>query len=218
MSKVLVLVPHGDDEVLGFGGTITKHVQKGDTVNVVLLRGGNSTRYITQNIDAHNAKKILGYNNLTQLHLEEADIYNKPYELKNIIEQVLIKEMPNTLYTTFIADNHQDHKCLFNAVSIAARPWGPCPSINSIFVGEVFSSSDQSFSFIKNTFVPNFYNALSKEHIDKKVAALNSYTLEHQEHPHPRSETIIRSQASIRGSECREKYAEAFMLLRHFES
>jgi len=217
MSKVLVLVPHGDDEVLGFGGTIAKHVQKGDAVDVVLLRGGDTPRYITQNIDAYKAKQILGYNELSQLNVKEEDIYNKPYELKNIVEHVLAKHMPHVLYTTFIADNHQDHKCLFNAVSIAARPWGPCSSINSVFVGEVFSSSDQSFSFVKSMFVPNFYNALSKEHVDKKVAALNSYALERQDHPHPRSEVIIRSQASIRGSECRERYAEAFMLLRHFE-
>jgi len=44
MSRVLVLVPHGDDEVLGFGGTIAKHVESGDEVIVTTMRGGTIPR------------------------------------------------------------------------------------------------------------------------------------------------------------------------------
>ena len=32
MKKILVVSPHADDEVLGAGGTILKHVQEGDKV------------------------------------------------------------------------------------------------------------------------------------------------------------------------------------------
>ena len=34
MDKVLVIVSHPDDEVLGCGATIAKHTQNGDTVNI----------------------------------------------------------------------------------------------------------------------------------------------------------------------------------------
>ena len=38
--KVLVIVAHPDDEVLGMGGTMLKHALKGDKVYVVYLTSG----------------------------------------------------------------------------------------------------------------------------------------------------------------------------------
>ena len=35
--KILVVSPHMDDEVLGVGGTIAKHVDAGDFVHVVIV-------------------------------------------------------------------------------------------------------------------------------------------------------------------------------------
>lgn len=37
MNKVLVVVAYSDDEVLGFGGTIARHVKTFETVEVVFL-------------------------------------------------------------------------------------------------------------------------------------------------------------------------------------
>lgn len=216
MSKVLVFVPHGDDEVLGFGGTIAKHVEQGDTVIVTTVRGGDSTRYITQNSDSFKAKQILGYHDLFQLNLEEKNIFDSPYDLKLIIEEHLSLINPDVLYTTFLSDNHQDHKSLFAAMTIASRPWGNVSNLKSVFVGEIFSSSDQSFSFIRNKFLPNFYNILTEQQLNKKIEALKAYSLELMKYPHPRCEEIIRAHAMVRGSECRAVYAEALMLLRHY--
>ena len=39
--NILVLAPHPDDEVLGAGGTIARHVADGDEVHVVILTRGN---------------------------------------------------------------------------------------------------------------------------------------------------------------------------------
>jgi len=216
MSRVLVLVPHGDDEVLGFGGTIAKHVEAGDEVIVTTIRGGTIPRYITQNADSHKAREVLKYSQLYQIGMEEIDIYNEPYGFKCIVEEHLVKINPHILYTTFLSDNHQDHKSLFQAVTIAARPCGSLTNLQSVFVGEVFSSCDQSFSFIRNKFMPNYYNILQEHHLNLKIEALKSYGQECREYPHPRSAEIIRAHAMTRGSECRAKYAEALMLLRHY--
>ena len=40
-ESVLVIAAHPDDEVLGCGGTIAKHLQNGDIVNILIVVEGN---------------------------------------------------------------------------------------------------------------------------------------------------------------------------------
>src|SRR5262245_36429047 len=68
MKKVLVLSPHPDDESLGCGGTIRKHVVEGDRVHVIFItsgeRGGHGrskeeTKMVREQ-EARDAAKVLG--------------------------------------------------------------------------------------------------------------------------------------------------------------
>ena len=43
-KNILVLVAHSDDETIGMGGTIKKHVSRGDIVNIVSMTDGVSAR------------------------------------------------------------------------------------------------------------------------------------------------------------------------------
>ena len=45
MSRVLVVAAHPDDEVLGMGGTIAVHTDRGDEVRVVVVTDGSSSQY-----------------------------------------------------------------------------------------------------------------------------------------------------------------------------
>lgn len=43
MNNILIIAAHPDDEVLGCGATIAKHVKNGDNVKVLFLADGYSS-------------------------------------------------------------------------------------------------------------------------------------------------------------------------------
>ena len=214
MSKhILFLVPHADDEVLGFGGTIAKYVSFGYNVSVTIAQAPNNNRAAQQLEDSKKAKTILGYNKINFLHISSIDMCNNLHHLIHSVQDHLKDIVPDVLFTTHCSDNHQDHKNLYRAVSVATRPNG-FVYIPRILAGEVISSCDQSYGIERSRFAPNCYEALNKDNIDKKINALNEYSTEIRKYPHSRSPESIVAKAITRGNECRKEYAEAFMVLR----
>ena len=63
MERVVIVVPHGDDEAIGFAGAIQKHIQGGDNVTVIFARGAapNDQRSEYQIECTRIAKDILKY-------------------------------------------------------------------------------------------------------------------------------------------------------------
>ena len=45
-KNVLCIVAHPDDEVLGVGGTLIKHVENGDNVSILILSDGEDSKLI----------------------------------------------------------------------------------------------------------------------------------------------------------------------------
>jgi len=213
-SKYLFLVPHADDEALGFGGTIAKLCEKGNEVTVAIVQAPNNSRAAKQLENAFKAKEILGYKDLDFISIPNDVFCNDLFFLKNKIEDYILSKTPTVIYTSFVADNHQDHKNLYRAVSIACRPSGPCKSVRTIFAGEIISSYDQSLGVERIIFTPNYYETLELSHINKKIMALEAYEYEIQASPHPRSKESIVAKSIVRGSESNSMYAEAFMMLR----
>ena len=39
-ERVLVIAPHPDDEIIGCGGTMAQHVEKGDRIFVIYVTSG----------------------------------------------------------------------------------------------------------------------------------------------------------------------------------
>ena len=44
MNKILCIVAHPDDEALGLGGTLIKHSDKGDEVNIFIFSDGEGAK------------------------------------------------------------------------------------------------------------------------------------------------------------------------------
>jgi N-acetylglucosamine malate deacetylase 1 len=219
MSKsILVIAAHPDDEVLGCGGTINRHVDNGDKVNVLFMSDGVTSRNIkgteqeSRNQSAIEACSILG----TQepIFLDYPDNRMDSLALLDVVqsvETIINKKKPNVIYTHHSGDLNIDHRVTHQAVMTACRPQ-PNFFVNEIYSFEVLSSTEWQTQDTP-PFVPNYFIDVTP-YIDNKRKALTAYVSEMKPQPHSRSiENVLRLNA-VRGNSVGLEYAEAFMVLR----
>ena len=207
----MIVVPHPDDEILGFGGVIQKHVEKNDNVFVYFMTDLFASHRVEKQISQFpQIAETLGcFGKLCNTYLDEKNL--KPNV--RILEEEIYMFKPDVLYSVFGGDNHQHHNYIFKVLRIATRTWAPF-LVKKIYLGEILSSTDQSPKLPQFAFLPNYYVPLTKKEVQKKIDCMRYYTDESQEWPHPRSAKGIFNLAEKRGSECKQLYAESFMILR----
>jgi len=211
--KVLVVAAHPDDEILGVGGTICKHVANGDEVYVCIVTKGYapqwSKKYIaTKIIEQKRVDKYLGIKKRYNLDLPTVKLNTLPIgEFNGKITKIIDKINPNIVYTHFENDLNFDHTLVFNSCVVATRP----PRRIKLFCFETLSETEWG----NKIFRPNFWSDINK-FIEKKIKVFKVYRSEVKKYPHPRSPQGIKILAQKRGSEICIKYAEAFMSIRDF--
>jgi LmbE family N-acetylglucosaminyl deacetylase len=216
MNNILVLAPHGDDEVLGCGGAICKHLETGDQVTVAFIKAPYDKRSEIQLLNTDSSKNVLGYNKKVVLNLDIDDFFNKTLFITKL-EELIINEKPDYIYSTFCSDLHQDHRALFEALNSSCRTWGP-HKVKKILLYETISSTNQGFYSHFHPFSPNYYVVLNQTHVDRKINAMKCYSEEIKDSSHLRSQENILHHLEARGREVMEKYAEAFYLIRSIEN
>ena len=82
--KVVIFVAHPDDEVLGMGGTILKHSQKGDFVKVVYLATGITSRRSTN--FQNNISYEQNENKINEIEKQIKDLRNDAKKSCNILK------------------------------------------------------------------------------------------------------------------------------------
>ena len=122
---VLIVVSHTDDETIGMGGTIARHLRNGDEIfalsmtdyQEVLLNKKKEARYALQ------ASKVLGFKWLENLNYQDNKLDSVPL-LKIIKEIEKVKDLinPNLIYTHSSADLNIDHRVVNQAVLTSFRP------------------------------------------------------------------------------------------------
>lgn len=206
MKRVLIIAPHADDEVLGCGGTIVKHVQQGDDVTVVVVsnRDGLET---TQQKQAEACKNVLGYKKLYFLNFRDECLDMSMREIIKSIEAIYAKHKPHVVYTCHEGDINIDHQTVFNASMVVTRPLQTFPPAK-VMCYEIPSSTTQCRL---RGFFPNTYNTIDDEQLKIKIQGFYKYTKELRDEPNPRNQTGIRAYAVFRGMECKSQFAEAFI-------
>ena len=168
-KSIGIIIAHPDDEVLGFGGTILRHIAEGDKVNILFLSTGLASR--NNSVDekdilnlravAKNVSKELGaantvFENFPDNQMDSVTLLSVIKKVENFIKIYNI----NIIYTHYIEDLNIDHNIVARAAVTASRPL-PSTAIEKIYFGETLSSSE--YTIFNKKFQPNTYFDIEKD-------------------------------------------------------
>lgn len=219
MKRILVVAAHPDDEVLGCGGTIAKHISKKDKVFVIFMANGVGSRNLVSKKDLKDrmtssklAKNILGITSCYHLNFPDNKMDSIPLlKIVQKLELMIKKINPEIIYTHHAGDLNIDHKITNAAVMTACRPL-PNSSIKQIYGFEILSSTEWATP-LESSFKPTFFNDFSKFK-KKKIEAIKAYNSEMRNEPHSRSIKHVEILAQHRGYSIGVELAEAFEVYR----
>ena len=222
-KRVLVLAPHNDDETLGVGATMAKHVANGDEVFVSVLTSIDETNPVMKpnkpeiRAETKKAMEILGvdYNNVIYRDLPNVLLNDEPmYKVNKVVVDVVKDVEPDILYIPFINDLHKDHREIVYAAQVAART---CTDfgrkIKEVLMYETLSETHWNIECVEGGFLPNVFNEVY-DFLDLKLQAVQAYKSQLKFFPDVRSVEALRSLAIVRGAIVGMRAAEGFMLVR----
>lgn len=211
MSSVLVFAPHNDDEVLGVGGTIRKHVLNGDCVTVCEVTSGPKFKLLQK--EARKAHGKLGVYNTYFLNLPVGELRNiKQADINRKIVEIVNVVAPEIAYIPFIGDMHIDHRETVESAMVALRPIHN-KTIKEIYMYETLSETGWNLTQPDRSFIPNVWVDITETFSDK-LEAMSCYQSQIFDYPHPRSAEALESLAKFRGSTVGVMYAEGLMAVR----
>lgn len=227
MKRVLVIAAHPDDEVIGCGATISKYSRVGVDFMVLFIAEGSSCRHVSSTCvdsisditvrtnQAMNALAVLGVKNHVFTDLPCGRLDQVPIiEINKIIERAVRDFNPDTVLTHSALDANNDHRIVSRATIMATRPCSE-NRVQRLLSYEVLSSSEWAFG---ETFTPTSFEKIEEQDLIIKWNALAVYETEVRPYPFPRSQEGLRTQAMMRGMQSGLPLAEAFCLIREFNS
>ena len=221
-KKILIVVSHPDDEVLGCFGTVARLIKEGYEAYTLILGEGKTSRdekrvvenkkdeieilnsEIKRANDTIAIKKTFIYN-LADNRFDSVDLL----DIVKVISKVKEEIKPDIIFTHYENDLNIDHTITYKAVLTATRPMkNEC--VKEIYSFEILSSTEWNYPI---SFSPDVYFDI-EDFIDIKLEAMKKYYSELCEYPHPRSLEGIKLNAQYNGMRVGEKYVEAFKCIR----
>lgn len=226
-KRILVVVAHPDDEVLGLGATMNHLIRNYNcTVRAVILGEGITSRADERDVsqwnrelnihrsNIHSAQKSIGY--------ESVGIYDFPdnrfdtvplLDLIKVVEKEKMEFQPEVIFTHHGGDVNVDHQRTFDAVITACRPMAN-EDVKTIITFETMSGTEWRASSDPKHFVPNFFVEISEQALEAKINAMEAYEFERRSYPHPRSPEALKIRAQMWGVANGLDLAEAFQIIR----
>jgi LmbE family N-acetylglucosaminyl deacetylase len=228
MTTVLVVAAHPDDEVLGVGGTVARHTDRGDIVHSLILAEGATSRHERSDPSvaapelailadaAAAAAQILGAEAPRLLGLPDNRMDGAVLlDVVKVVEAMIQEVAPSIVYSHSSTDLNVDHRIAHEAVSTACRPL-PGACVQEVRFFETPSSTEWRPASDGSAFAPAVFVEVT-ESLDRKLDALRAYAGEMRPWPHPRSIEAVGHLARWRGATVGVAAAEAFELGRKLE-
>ena len=144
--NIIAIGAHPDDIEYGCGGTLMRHIKRGDNVTfIVMSRGEKGGDPESRVREAREAARKIGAD-LKMFEYPDADI-PQGHEVIDKLENVIKELKPTRVYTHSVKDTHQDHRNIAYATLVAAR-----------LVPEIFAYESPSLYL---NFSPNYYVDIS---------------------------------------------------------
>ncbi|WP_276373586.1 PIG-L family deacetylase [Chryseolinea sp. H1M3-3] len=226
-KKIMIVVAHPDDEILGLGATMNLLInERGIKTHLVILGEGITSRSDQRDVAKWNrelkihksniekARLSIGYHGLSVYDLPDNRFDTIPLlDIIKIVEKEKESFLPDMIFTHHGGDLNIDHQKTFQAVMTACRPM-PGENVKAIITFETASGTEWRASADPYHFISNFFVSVKESNIDAKIKAMEAYEFEKRSYPHPRSGEALRIQAKRLGITIGEEYAEAFCLVR----
>jgi hypothetical protein len=222
MKKVIVISAHPDDETLGVGGTILRHVAKGDEVywliitNIFENQGFSKSRVESRQKEIDLVSKSFGFKNVINLNYPTMSLISSSLiKLVPEISKVFSEIQPCIIYCLNRSDAHSDHRITFDAVMACTKSFR-YPFIKKVLMYECISETEFAPALPEKVFQPNYFVDIT-DFFEKKLKIMRIYKSEMGEHPFPRSEENIKALATFRGATAGVRFAESFQLVKYIE-
>jgi LmbE family N-acetylglucosaminyl deacetylase len=227
-KRLMIIVAHPDDEILGLGGAMNRIINSVDVVtHVVILGEGITSRSVSRDTQKWDEELKTHKNNIReaqqQIGYHGISIYDFPdnrfdsvalLDIVKVIEAEKDKFKPDIIFTHHGGDLNIDHQRTFEAVMTASRPLEH-ETVKTIICFETLSGTEWRASSDPKHFIPNFYIPFEEDNLQSKIAAMESYSFEKRSYPHPRSPEAIKIRAQMWGVTVGVIYAEPFTIIRH---
>ena len=218
--RVVVWSPHADDETLGMGGTIAKHVDSGDQVRVLHVAGHRDSQRTVEFFAACSQLGLSGqecgepwqWTERAEDRYWDGELAHEVPRLVRTMDEFHRRFAPDTVYLPY-PSHHPDHRAVYEAgiqsSRVSLNPNHVFPR-NVLVYGAVVAELDMYPSGLSwSTFVD-----ISGPHLEKKLAAWRCYESQRQPEPHPGSEGFLVGESIQVGGAVMMAAAERFAPLR----
>lgn len=216
--RILAIAAHPDDEVIGAGGTLARHVAEGDEVYWCVVTEAHSPRWpeevrVQARRQVDQVQQVLGIREVFFCGFTTVALNTVPYiDLCSALQRVVDEVQPEVVYTTPGSDINLDHRLVYEATLVATRPL-PGSCVRRVLSYEVSTTARYGLPAGSSGFEPNVFVDISR-YLDKKLEVMRCYEAELRTYPHPRSLRGIRLLAEERGLSIGLGAAECFRLVR----